>query len=198
MFGKYEIPLCKCWVNYLMKVIAGVKSYDIEAIFKKYYGSLCFYASRYVDNAGAVQDLVQDVFVHMIEVPPTFSTTEHLRNFLYLSVYNSCVNYLKKGVLRVRHEQYVLTHEPVAELPDEEVLTAEVYRRLKEAVDELPAECRKVIQLGYFQGMGNEEIAVQLGISVNTVRAQKMRGKQLLRDKLKYLFPLLSLFPELF
>lgn len=181
-----------------MKVSTEVQSFDVEVIFKKYYGSLCYYASNYVVNPEAVQDLVQDVFVRMIESPPVFSGPEHLRNFLYLSVRNSCVNYLKKGVLRERHEQYVLAQETLAELPDEEVLTAEVYRRLKEAVDELPAECRKVMYLGYFQGIGNEEIAAQLGISVNTVRAQKMRGKQLLRDKLKYLFPLLFLFPELF
>lgn len=172
--------------------------YQVEAVFKKYYGALCYYSSRYISDPEVVQDLVQDVFVKLIEHRQAFETPEHLRNFLYLSVKNNCFNYHQKGVLKEKHEYLIREYTPEVDFPDEEVLTAEVFRRLKEAVDELPAECRKICYMSYFEGLDNEKIAEQLHISVNTVRAQKMRGKKLLRDRLKYLLPLLLLCPELF
>lgn len=172
--------------------------YNVEVIFKKYYGALCYYASHYIDDMEVVQDLVQDIFVRLIEVPQMFETSEHLRNFLYLSVRNACLNDLHKNSLKERHIKYVQETQTIAEIPSEEILTAEVYRRLKEAVDELPGECRKILYLSYFEGQGNEQIAQQLQLSVNTVRAQKMRGKKLLKAKLKNLLPLLFIFPELF
>lgn len=164
--------------------------YNTEVIFKKYYSALCYYASRYIDDPEVIQDLVQDIFVHLIEQSQAFETMGHLRNYLYLSVKNACLNNLRKGLLKERHIKYVQDTQSVADIPSEEILTAEVYRQLKEAVDELPAECRKILYLSYFEGIDNEEIAQKLHLSVNTVRAQKMRGKKLLKDKLRNLLPL--------
>ena len=172
--------------------------YNMEAVFKTYYGSLCYYASNYIEDPEIIQDLVQDLFVRMLEKPPVFEAPEHLRNYLYLSVRNACLNDLHRKLRKDQHIQYVKRTQPVSEIPSEEVLTAEVYRRLKEAVDQLPGECRKILYLSYFEGLDNECVANRLHLSVNTVRAQKMRGKKLLKEKLKHLLPLLFLFPELF
>lgn len=181
-----------------MKVSTGVQSFDVEVIFKKYYGSLCCYATHYITDSEVVSDLVQDIFVRLLESPQYFDSPEHLRNYLYLSVRNACLNYLHRNILKERHERYVIENEDTSEFPDEEVLTVEVYRQLKEAVDELPGECRKILYMSYFEGEKNEVIAARLRISVNTVRAQKMRGKKLLKEKLKNLLPLLLLFPDFF
>ena len=61
----------------------------------------------------------------------------------------------------------------------------------------LPEECRKVFDLCYFQGMDNTQAAEALGVSVNTVKTQKARGKKILRENLKDLYPLLLLFLDL-
>lgn len=177
-----------------MKVDNDIYAYDVEVVFKKYYGALCYYASTYICEEVMVQDLVQDVFVRLLEVPQRFSSIVHLRNFLYLSVKNACLNNLEKSAVQERHKQLIRKYIPVHDFPDEEILTAEVFRRLKEAIDELPEECRKIVCLSYFDGWDNEKIATHLQISVNTVRAQKMRGKKLLKEKLKNLFPLFLLF----
>lgn len=176
-----------------MKVDNDVYIYDVEVVFKKYYGALCYYASAYIHEDMMVQDLVQDVFVRLLEMPQCFSSAVHLRNFLYLSVKNACLNNLEKSAVQERHRHLIRTYIPLQDLPDEEILTAEVFRRLKEAIDELPGECRKIVCLSYLDGWDNEKIAAYLHISVNTVRAQKMRGKKLLREKLRNLFPLLLL-----
>ncbi len=172
---------------------------NIEEAYKKYYGSLCYYAQNYVQDAETAQDLVQDVFVRIIETRQNFESPLHCRNFLYLSVKNACLNHLDKENVKkqyIRQAQKEIKEEE--ELPDDEALLAEVFRKLKQAVDKLPTECRKIFHMSYFENQDNETIARQLSISINTVRAQKARGKQLLREKLKDLYPLIFIFPGLF
>ena len=172
---------------------------SVESAYKEFYGSLCYYASNYVQDTDVAQDLVQDVFVRLIENRQTFQSAIHLRNYLYLSVKNACLNHLDKENVKQQYiRQVQSTAQEAEELPDDEALIAEVYRKLKDAVDGLPPECKKILHMCYFENQNNETIAQQLSISINTVRAQKARGKQLLREKLKNLYPLIFMFPSLF
>ena len=49
--------------------IAGVQGQvnNIEVIFKEYYGSLCYFASQFLKNEEVIEDLVQDVFITLLE-----------------------------------------------------------------------------------------------------------------------------------
>ena len=47
-------------------------------------------------------------------------------------------------------------------------------------------------------GLDNESAAQELGLSVNTVKAQKARGKKILRENLKDILSLLMLLNPLF
>ena len=73
------------------------------------------------------------------------------------------------------------------------MVETELFEMLQKALDKLPRECRKVFELCYFQEMDNETAAQTLGVSVETVKAQKRRGKQILREKLKDFYPLIAL-----
>lgn len=57
---------------------------------------------------------------------------------------------------------------------------AEIYR----AVGDLPSQCSKVVALSFFEGLSNAEIADQLGLSEQTVKNHKVRGLNILRDRL--------------
>lgn len=156
--------------------------YDIEQSFKKYYGALCYFASRYVVADGdAIEDLVQDCFVKLLERRLRFDSEEYLRNYLYVAVRNNCLNSIQKNKLRARHSALVQQAGEQPEETSEEVFNTEVLRCLMARIEELPLQCRQVIRLSYMDGLDNESIAGMLGLSVNTVRAQKMRGKKLLR-----------------
>ena len=160
---------------------------DIEIIFKEYYGSLCYFASQYLKDEDAVEDIVQDVFIALLEKKIRFQSEIHLKNFLYLSIRNACLNYIRSSRSR---EQYVasLIYEEQIEDFETNIILTEIHQELAAAVDKLPVECRKVFDLCYFQGMDNERIAKELGLSINTVKAQKARGKKIVRENWKDLF----------
>lgn len=170
---------------------------NIEFIFKEYYGSLCYFASQYLNDEETVEDLVQDVFITLLEKKMFFQSVVHLKNFLYLSIRNACLNYIRNSRSK---EKYIasLAHEDQLENMEEGIILTEIHRELAAAVERLPEECRKVFDLCYFQGLDNESAAKELGLSINTVKAQKARGKKILKENLKDIFSLFVLFNPLF
>lgn len=167
-------------------------TYRTEDIFKEYYAPLCYFAERFLkDDVNVVEDIVQDVFVILLEKSPSFESLEHLKNFLYLSVKNACLNHRRRLISKERYFTEKSTEEESEEPIIHEMITTEVYRELAVAVANLPTECRKVFELCYFEELPNEEVAEKLGISIFTVKAQKARGKKILKENLKELFPIL-------
>ena len=63
-----------------------------------------------------------------------------------------------------------------------QILEEEVYTLLKEAIDSLPGQMKRVYELALL-GHSNEEIAKILSISVDAVKALKKRGKKILQEK---------------
>lgn len=170
------------------------KGVSFDDCFRRHYRTLCYFAYRYLRGKEEAEDVVQDVFTGLLEARREFEDEEHLLRFLYVSTRNACLNQLK---LKEIHEEVLEKVAPKEEVSEDEffakVVRAEVYREIMAAIDELPRECGRVFRLTCVDGLGNEEAARQLGISVNTVKVQKNRAKIQLRARLKDLYPLLLL-----
>ena len=55
---------------------------------------LIFYASKYVDSDTA-EDLVHDIFIKIWQKKEIYSVEEGLKTYLFRSVQNACLDYLK-------------------------------------------------------------------------------------------------------
>ena len=163
-------------------------------MFNTYYSRLCFYAYKITNNQESSKDLVQDVFLKYHSKRAEFSSELAIKNFLYLAVKNACLNFLRHDLV----EKKFAESQVETALVQEEVLThiikAEVLVLIKQTIETLPEGCRTVLKLAFFEGLKNEQIALELGISINTVKTQKQRALQLMRLKLSDKAYLLLLF----
>ena len=64
-------------------------------IFNYYYPGLVVYASRFVLDNMAAEDIVQDVFLRFWEKSKTLDCSISLKGYFFLSVKNGCLDYLK-------------------------------------------------------------------------------------------------------
>lgn len=166
-----------------------------DSYFRHHYQSLCYFAYNYLKDVEGAEDVVQEVFIKLLDWKESFDNEEHLKHYLYKAVRNSCLNHIK--LTGIRSDILEMIQKNV---PDDEnnffvnMVRAEVYQEIMWAIQELPTECGRVFGLAYVDGFSNDEIATQLAISVNTVKAQKNKAKIQLREKLKGLYPLLCLF----
>ena len=123
-------------------------------------------------------DIVQDTYARLLRAR-TNGTIRHPKAFLFTTARNTALDFFrrKRGITLedVTHfdETAVLEDRPdVVELVSRE----QELELLADAVRALPDRCRQVIMLRYLDGLAYKEIAVQLEISPETVKAQLAKG----------------------
>ncbi|MDR2894444.1 MAG: sigma-70 family RNA polymerase sigma factor [Alistipes sp.] len=186
-----------------MVEVGEIKFGDEETVrsaFQAFYHPLCFYAARLLgEDDHAVDDTVQEVFLRVWERAVAFDSRGAMRAYLYSSVYNACVNRLRSAGLHRRHHSIIHDNATRQGLHYEEQsiaadrIEAEVVSKIFSAIEQLPPECRKVFELSYINGLSVDGVACELDISPNTVKTQRSRAKRLLRQRLRELYPLMTM-----
>jgi len=132
------------------------------------------------------KDIISDVFLGLWENRTSLYHVQSLKAYLYASARNRTFNHLKNNELRSVKtlDDHALNSEEAS--PDsffQALLHVETIRVLREAVDTLPRECRRVIEL-VLKGYSTNDISRILGISASAVSHQKSRAVRLLKDKI--------------
>ena len=78
----------------------------------------------------------------------------------------------------------VLEERPSEDLTDQEAMHRETTHELRGALEQLPGEQSKVIELAYFGGFSHSEIAGMLGVPVGTVKGRMRLGLEKIRGEL--------------
>lgn len=161
-------------------------------IFDRYHARLCYFAGRLLPPGQAPDDIVQEAFVQLWQKRNRFHDLPAIKAFLYTVVKNHCLNILRHDRVARKYGDLLQQNRPEADA-SQGIIEAEALQSIYRALQKLPAGCRDVLHLSYFEEMKNKDIAMQLNVSVNTVKTQKKRALQILRTILKAT-PLLFLF----
>lgn len=150
---------------------------EFGAFFKVLYLPLGMYALRLVNDADVAEDIVQDAFVKAWQFVDSGGCVENFRAYMYMAVRNGCVSYM-----RGLHD--VVGVDAIPEVDEGVVDTSVRDARIWRAIDELPSRCRNVFLLSKRDGLSNEEIAEELGVSIKTVKNQMTKAYSRLRESL--------------
>ena len=134
---------------------------------------LCF---SFLKNRTDAEDAVQSTFLKLFDSKKVFSSPEHEKAWLIVVSSNICKSLLSHWW---RKRVDIEDCEPVA-LPDQPDT-----RALYQAVISLPARCKTVVYLYYYEGYSTEEIAAILRKPVSTVRNQLSDARKLLEKRLE-------------
>lgn len=165
-------------------------------LYDEYYKILVLYSINILSSQQAAEDIVQELFATMWEKKMKFISLPSFRSYLYNSVRNASLNYLKhQNVESLYLEHLAKTYQEIIETEDTN--EEEVYRLLFCAIDKLPKRCREVFLL-HMNGKKNEEIATTLNISIETVKTQKKRAIHFIKEKMGSYYFLLPLCDTLY
>ena len=155
-----------------------VNSHTLEKYFRWMYRPLCLYALNITESYEDSEDIVQQIFVELLEKAVAGSLeVGDMKGYLYTVVRNRAVKYAKKNQEKVSVESAMY-------LTDENALSISVEEALVwDWIDALPTERRNIFLMAKQQGMKYKEIAIQLDISVKTVEGQMGKALKALRDK---------------
>ena len=165
-------------------IFIGLKRRDeaaLSVLFDTYYEKLYLFAEKYIYDSDKAHDIVQDVFLKIWGNAERLELTSSMQHYLFASVRNGCLNYLKSLQIEDRNnrkyaEAYIESQN-VDMVDDEELLA-----RVRQVLDELPEKCREVCLLRFVEGYKYAEIAARLDMNENTVKAQLHRGMERLKQ----------------
>ena len=177
-------------------ILIGLKCRDevaLSALFDAYYEKLYLFAEKYIYDSDKAHDIVQDVFLKIWENAERLELTSSIQHYLFVSVRNGCLNYLKSLQIEDRNNRkYVeayIESQNVDMVDNEELLV-----RIRQVLDELPEKCREVFVLSKIEGLKNREIAERLNISEKTVERHMSIALSKLRDELDWLLQIILFF----
>ncbi len=164
-----------------------------QALFHQYYPLLANFAQRYIYDAEACEDLIQDVFATLWEKRASLEINS-LKAYLYTAIKNKCLGYLRHFDVRDKHEVFLI--EAYMESAGELDINEEMTDKIKKCLADLPEKMRDVFEKKYVVGLTVNNIAEDMDISINTVNTQLKRAKNKIRTELlKYGIKVLFLFP---
>jgi RNA polymerase sigma-70 factor, ECF subfamily len=166
----------------------------LEKVYKASYRSVVYYATEITGQSQLAEEVVQDVFLKIWQSRSELSVKGSFKAYLFQSVHNHSLNALRQQKTRKESVNLVAPEKTWKFISDnykvvdnliDKIFSDETEVLIEQAIKELPDQCSKVFLLSRFESMNNEEIAVKLGLSENTVKTHIYRALQKIALALK-------------
>lgn len=168
-------------MNITGQLLEDFKAGHIDEFYTVVYPSLLLFVGRILGprNAFLAEDCVQEAIYKTYGQRHLFTDVAQLRAYLYSSAHNQAVSLLRKDSSQAN---YVSQKDVGIEDLSTSIIRQETLDRLAAAIQTLPQELQDVFHLSFEEGLKNQEVAEQLGISESGVKKRKMKMIAILRD----------------
>ena len=165
-----------------------------DLLVKKYQHKVMSLISRYVKQPGDVADVAQEAFIKAYRALPRFRGDSAFYTWLYRIAVNTAKNHLvaqgRKPPASDIDDDEAEFYEGIGALkdnssPESMLLTDEIRDVVMRTIDELPEDLRRAITLREIEGMGYEEIAIEMDCPIGTVRSRIFRAREAIDNQLR-------------
>lgn len=171
----------------------------LKKLFDRYSREMYYFAMGLIDNRQIAEDAIQESFLYIWNHRQQLDPTREIGGYLRESIKNFILNNIRHLNVRHRHQDNIIREQLFLneEWPD----ITEQIQLIREVIDTLPENCRKIFLMTVVEGHAYAEAARQMDISVNTVKSQvriayrKIRSAledKEIKDSLLLLLPLVS------
>lgn len=166
-----------------------------ELLVVKYQRKLARLLSRFIRDAGEIEDVTQEAFIKAYRALPSFRGDSAFYTWLYRIGINTAKNYLVAMGRRAPtstefDSEDAETFEDGDQLrdvntPEAELLSKEIAQTVNDTMDQLPEELRIAITLREIEGLSYEDIAASMNCPIGTVRSRIFRAREAIAEKLR-------------
>ncbi|MEM8526646.1 MAG: sigma-70 family RNA polymerase sigma factor [Bacteroidota bacterium] len=149
---------------------------DTNKIWNLYKEEVYFFVLKKLKNKDAADEVLQNTFLKVCLYLDSLKEQEKLRAWIFQISRNEIINY---------HNQSAKQNKTESLNPEEDKTAYDEVCCLDRFVEQLPDTYRETIELLYFQGKKQQEVARILGISLANVKARTRRGKAILKENLQ-------------
>lgn len=173
----------------LLGAMAQREQQALAELYDRYAAVLYTLALKILGNASTAQDVVQEAFLTAWRKAALYSQKRgNVRTWLIVLCRNLAIDHyrakMRQASRRVELEtigEVLIEHD---QSPADAAVTEEDGRLLQQALEQLPREQRDVIELAYFRGLSQSEIAEATNTPLGTVKTRTRQAMMKLRGYL--------------
>ena len=156
----------------LMERVSKAERKAFETLYDRYFNKLVWFAQSFVDDVQCAEDIVQEVFIKLIENHNRFDRDKKFSTWIYVITSNRCKHYLRDEKNRVR-----ILRENVIPFKDDktELNSTSDFKLLKEKIQliyiGLSEKEKNIYSLRFEQELGIKEISVIMNIPEGSVKS---------------------------
>ena len=173
----------------LMLLVQGADPRAFEVLYDRHGGAAFSLAYRMVGNRTAAEDIVQEAFLSIWRSRIRFQRERgSVRTWVLGIVHHRAIDALRRNIVHERRRasaEGIEERFEAKELTDVEAARREEAHSLRAALEDLPDEQSRVIELAYFGGFTHTQIAEMLEQPVGTVKGRMRLGLEKLRRTLE-------------
>jgi len=164
----------------LMQLVQNGEVDAFEVIFDRHASAAFSLAYRMCGRRATAEDIVQDAFLSLWRSGSGYDPRRgSVRSWVLSVVHNRAVDAMRRVGSKAGRDvpdEGIADRLPAAERTDAEVERRDDARQLRTALDELPPDQRRVIELAYFGGFTHNQIAEMLDLPPGTVKGRMRLG----------------------
>jgi RNA polymerase sigma-70 factor, ECF subfamily len=183
-----QIALTELADEDLMHLVRKGDARAFELVYDRHGQAAFSLAYRILGSRGAAEDAVQDAFLSLWRSTTRYDRTRgSVRTWVLGIVHHRAIDALRREVVHSRRrasDEGMEERFEARERTDVEAARRDEAREVRAAMETLPAEQARVIDLAYFGGFSHSEIAEMLDAPVGTVKGRMRLGLEKLRHQL--------------
>jgi RNA polymerase sigma-70 factor (ECF subfamily) len=173
----------------LMQLVRENDSAAFAVVYERHADAAFSLAFRMCGKRGIAEDVVQEAFLSLWRSGSRYDRTRgSVRTWVLGIVHNRAIDALRRGVVHDRRrvsDEGIEEHVEAAERTDVEVGRRDEAREIRAALEGLPPDQSRVIELAYYGGFTHTEIAAMLDTPVGTIKGRMRLGLQKMRSQLR-------------
>jgi RNA polymerase sigma-70 factor (family 1) len=145
-----------------------------KELFLLLHGPLKQFAYSILKSGEEAEELVSDIFIRIWQKRDQLTSIETPLFYFYTTAKNLAITRInkQKRQISLAPEGWLIQMHSIYFDPEQLMMTEEMVRQIKKAVNELPPRCRLIFKLIKEDGLKYKETADLLHLSVKTVEAQ--------------------------
>lgn len=164
--------------DHIKRLLLAIAYTSDQAAYKELFvilhGRLKQFAYSILKSNEEAEELVSDIFIRIWEKKDQLTSIESPLLYFYTTVKNLAFNRLSKQKRQQVNpsEEWLVQLNSIYFDPEQLMMTEEMMRKIRQAINDLPPRCRIIFKLIKEDGLKYKEVAELLELSVKTIEAQ--------------------------
>jgi RNA polymerase sigma-70 factor, ECF subfamily len=172
----------------LMQLVQRAEAAAFEVVYDRHASAAFSLAYRMCGGRPLAEEVVQEAFLSIWRSGARYDRARgSVRTWILGITHHRAIDVLRRGVVQDRHrasDEGIEERFETGERTDVEVARREEALEVRGALDALPDDQRRTLELAYYGGFSQSEIAEMLGIPIGTVKGRMRLGLEKLRGTL--------------